>query len=165
MLQSAVAILYFTNKILLSLDRKSGWQIGIVASSLAAWYFFSLNLYLLVGLEVGFMCILIFGLVNHGKELKYENILYVLMLLLLVFLYFVLKNSTFLEFLISTDFILAIYLLAKKKKTLGWLFMALGHLLMGYFTYHNKQYFFAIMQLLSIAVSFFAIWRLAKIKN
>ncbi len=159
MLQFAVAVLYFINKVLLSLEKKSGWQIGILASSLAIFYFYSLDLYLLVGLEVGFMAILIFGLVNHNQELKYENMLYLVMISLMVFLYFVLKNSTILEFLISLDFILAIFFLAKKKVLIGWIFMLLGHLMMGYFTYINQQTFFAIMQVFSVFVSLFAIYR------
>ncbi|HLO44163.1 MAG TPA: hypothetical protein VK175_07515 [Leadbetterella sp.] len=164
MLQIAVAVLYFANKILLSLNKKAGWQIGILASSLAALYFFNLKLYLLVGLEVGFMSILIFGLVNHGKELKYQNILYIVMSVLLIFLYFVLKNSTLLEFLISLDFIVAIFFLAKKRTILGWAVMGLGHAMMAYFTYQNQQHFFAFMQILSIIVSIFAIYRSLKIR-
>jgi len=159
MLQVAVAVLYFINKVLLSLEKKSGWQIGILASSLAIFYFYSLDLYLLVGLEVGFMAILIFGLINHNQEIKYENLLYLVMIVLLVFLYFVLKNSTILEFLISLDFILAIFFLAKKKVLLGWIFMLLGHLMMAYFTYANHQTFFSTMQGFSVFVSLFAIYR------
>jgi hypothetical protein len=159
MLQIAVAVLYFINKVLLSLEKKSGWQIGILASCLAIFYFYSLDLYLLVGLEVGFMAILIFGLINHNQEIKYENMLYLVMIFLLIFLYFVLKNSTLLEFLISLDFILAIFFLAKKKDLVGWIFMLLGHFMMGYFTYTNQQTFFAIMQFLSVFVSLFAIYR------
>jgi hypothetical protein len=159
MLQVAVAVLYFINKVLLSLEKKSGWQIGILASCLAIFYFYSLDLYLLVGLEVGFMAILIFGLINHNQEIKYENMLYLVMIFLLIFLYFVLKNSTLLEFLISLDFILAIFFLAKKKDLVGWIFMLLGHFMMGYFTYTNQQTFFAIMQFLSVFVSLFAIYR------
>lgn len=159
MLQVAVAVLYFINKVLLSLEKKSGWQIGILASSLAIFYFYSLDLYLLVGLEVGFMSILIFGLINHNQEIKYENMLYLVMILLLVFLYFVLKNSTILEFIISLDFILAIFFLAKKKVFIGWIIMLLGHLMMGYFTYTSHQTFFALMQFLSVFVSLFAIYR------
>ena len=159
MLQIAVAVLYFINKVLLSLEKKSGWQIGILASCLAIFYFYSLDLYLLVGLEVGFMAILIFGLINHNQEIKYENMLYLVMIFLLIFLYFVLKNSTLLEFLLSLDFILAIFFLAKKKDLVGWIFMLLGHFMMGYFTYTNQQTFFAIMQFLSVFVSLFAIYR------
>ena len=159
MLQIAVAVLYFINKVLLSLDKKSGWQIGIAASLLAFIYFFSLKLYILVGLEVGFFAIQIFGLINHKKEMKYENLLYAIMVVLLLFLYFVLKNSSILEFLISADFILAIFLLAKRKTILGWISMLVGHLMMAYFTYQNQQFFFATMQVLSILVSVFAIYR------
>ena len=163
MLQVAVAVLYFLNKVLLSLNKKAGWQIGILASFFAVIYFFTLKLYLLVGLEVGFSAILIFGLINHNQELKYENALYLIMISILVFLYFVLKNSTLLEFIISVDFILAIYLLAKRNWLWGWIIMLTGHVLMGYFTYSQQQYFFAIMQVLSVGVSIFAIWRLRKV--
>ena len=157
MLQAIVAILYFANKVLLSLNKKAGWQIGLLASVFAIAYFVSIKLYLLVGLELGFFAILVFGLINHEQELKYEKALYSVMFVLLVFLYFVLKNSTFLEFLISVDFILAIYFLAKKNKKTGWIIMLIGHLMMAYFTYTKQQYFFATMQILSIGVAVFAI--------
>jgi hypothetical protein len=157
MLQAVVALLYFANKVLLSLNKKAGWQIGLLASVFAIAYFISIKVYLLVGLEFGFFSILVFGLLNHEQELKYEKALYSVMFVLLVFLYFVLKNSTFLEFLISVDFILAIYFLAKKNKILGWIVMLIGHLLMAYFTYYKQQYFFAIMQILSIGVAVYAI--------
>lgn len=165
MLQITVSILYFINKVLLSLDKKSGWQIGILASSFAIVYFFTIKLYLLVGLELGFMLILIFGLINHGKEIKNQNVLYIVMFSILIFLYFVLKNSTFLEFLIALDFIVAIFFLAKKKPISGWSFMLIGHILMAYFTHQNNQTFFATMQVMSVFVSAFAIFRIMKLKT
>lgn len=164
MLQIAVAGLYFINKVLLSLNKKSGWQIGILASILAVFYFSSLKMYLLVGLEVGFMAIQTFGLFNHKKEVKHENLLYFVMSLLVILLYFVLKNSPFLEFLISLVFILAIFFLAKKKIILGWGIMLLGHLMMAYFTFQNQQHFFAVMQVMSIFVALFAIWKIKQPK-
>jgi hypothetical protein len=164
MLQAVVALLYFANKVLLSLNKKAGWQIGLLASVFAIAYFISIQLYLLVGLEFGFFSILVFGLLNHEQEVKYEKALYSVMFVLLVFLYFVLKNSTFLEFLISVDFILAIYFLAKKNKTLGWIIMLIGHLMMAYFTYSKQQYFFATMQVLSIGVAIFAILKTKNMK-
>jgi len=164
MLQIAVAGLYFINKVLLSLNKKSGWQIGILASILAVFYFFSLKMYLLVGLEVGFMAIQTFGLLNHKEEAKHENLLYLVMALLLILLFFVLKKSTFLEFIISLDFILAIFFLAKKKSIIGWLIMLFGHFMMAYFTFQNQQHFFAFMQVMSIFVALFAIWRISPFK-
>jgi hypothetical protein len=157
MLQTAVAILYFINKIFLSLEKKAGWQIGILASFLAIFYFISLKFYLLAGLEISFLAILIFGLLNHNKEPKNMNVLYILMFLILAFLYFVLKNSTFLEFIISLDFILAIFFLAKRKWTLGWLIMLIGHVLMAYFTFKKHQEVFALLQVLSCIVALYAL--------
>lgn len=157
MLQTSVAILYFINKIFLSLEKKAGWQIGILASFLAIFYFISLKFYLLAGLEISFLAILIFGLLNHNKELRNMNALYMLLFFILVFLYFVLKNSTFLEFTISLDFILAIFLLAKRKWMLGWITMLIGHILMAYFTYKKHQNVFALLQVLSCFVAIYAL--------
>jgi hypothetical protein len=162
MLETAVAILYFINKVLLSLNKKSGWQIGILASILAFFYFLSLKLYLLVGLELSFLSILVFGLINHGKEIKFKNLLYGLMFFIMVFLYFVLKNSTLIEFIISVCFILAIYFLANRNALSGWTIMLLGHLLMAYFTFTKNQYVFASLQILSCFVSLYAIYNLKK---
>jgi hypothetical protein len=83
---------------------------------------------------------------------------------LLILLYFVLKKSTFLEFIISLDFILAIFFLAKKKSIIGWLIMLFGHFMMAYFTFQNQQHFFALMQVMSIFVALFAIWRISPFK-
>jgi hypothetical protein len=163
MLEIAVASLYFVNKVLLSLDKKAGWQIGLLASITAIFYFFSIKLYLLVGLEVGFFVILIFGLINHDKPLKGEKYLYFNMILLLVLLFFILKNSTLIEFFISTAFILAIYFLAKKQWQIGWFCMLIGHVVMCYFTFQKGQYFFPIMQGCSVFVSVFALFKNRKI--
>jgi hypothetical protein len=165
MLETAVAILYFINKILLSLNKKAGWQIGILASILAFFYFLSLKLYLLVGLELSFLSILVFGLINHGKELKFKNLLYGLMFFIMVFLYFILKNSTLIEFIISVCFILAIYFLANRNTLAGWIIMLIGHLLMGYFTFTKNQYIFASLQLLSCFVSIYAILNYQKAQS
>jgi hypothetical protein len=162
MLQTSVAILYFINKVLLSLGKKAGWQIGIIASTLAIFYFFTLKLYLLAGLEISFLTILVYGLENHNKTPKNSNLLYVLMSIILVFLYFVLKNSTLMEFIISFDFILAIFFLAKNKWTLGWIVMFVGHLLMAYFTFAKGQTVFATLQALSCFVAIYALARRPK---
>jgi hypothetical protein len=157
MLQIAVALLYFTNKVFLSLEKKAGWQIGILASIFAIFYFIQLKLYLLLGLELGFFCILIFGLLNHSGTNANKKVLYILMIGLMALLFVILKNSTWIEFLISTLFILAIYFLANKNWNLGWTLMLIGHVFMAYFTFEQKQTFFASMQVCSIFVALFAI--------
>lgn len=159
-LQTAVAVLYFINKVLLSLGKKSGWQIGLLASILAIFYFYNLGSILLVGLEISFLSILLFGLLTHQKELKHQEILYGIMIFVMILLFFILKESSWLEFSISLLFILAIFGLAHRWLIIGWILMLCGHLLMGYFTYQKGEFIFASMQFLSAIVALFAIIRI-----
>lgn len=160
LLQSAVAVLYFLNKVLLSLGKKSGWQIGLLASILAIFYFYSLGSILLVGLEISFLSILLFGLFTHQKELKQQEILYGIMIFVMILLFFIFKESSWLEFTISLLFILAIFGLAHRWLVSGWILMLCGHLLMGYFTFNKGETIFAGMQFLSGFVALFAIFRI-----
>jgi len=42
--------------------------------------------------------------------------------------------------------------------------MLFGHFMMAYFTFQNQQHFFAFMQVMSIFVALFAIWRISPFK-
>jgi Nicotinamide mononucleotide transporter len=157
MLQIAVALLYFINKVLLSLQKKAGWQIGMLASITAIFYFIQIKMYLFLGLEIGFLAVQAFGWLHHNKPIKNEWLLHIILSISLLGLFFTLKNTSWLEFLTASLFQMAIYFLAKHRWTRGWAMMLVGHVLMAYFIYQKGQFFFSTMQILSCVVAIFAL--------
>lgn len=158
-IELASALLYFLNKVFLSLGKKTGWQIGIMAALVSIYYFFSIRIYLFIGLELSFLAILVYGLIFHEKPIKNQGYLYGIMLITMVLLFFILKDSSFLEFIISALFIVAIYFLAVKNWNLAWISFIVGHVLMAYFTYTKQQYIFASLQSASVFVGLFALYK------
>lgn len=157
MLQISVSVLYFINKVLLSLEKKSGWQVGILASSLAIIYFFSLKLYLLMGLEISFLALMVYGFLNHSRPIGGKIYVYLIIATSLFFMFLIIKESRFMEFAISFFFIFALYFLAIKNWNAGWSLMVVAHALMAYYTFEKQQYVFSLMQGLSCFVAVYAI--------
>jgi hypothetical protein len=161
-LEIIVGVLYFTNKVLFALNKTSGWYIGISASLCAIVYFYLLNSAMLVGLEVSFVIIQALGLFLSAEKTINPKYLYGSILSLMFLLFYLVNNSTWVEFLCSTFFILGVYLMAIKIKNIGWVLLAFGHCFMAYFTYFKGQYVFMTLQLLSILVALYAILSIHK---
>ncbi len=164
-LEIIVGVLYFTNKIFLALNKSSGWYVGICASLCAVLYFYLLNSLVLVGLEVAFVIIQILGIVFEKENKINPTYLYGSFLGLMVLLFCLVNNSTWLEFICSGVFIVAVYLMAIKVKNIAWICFMIGHCLMAYFTFFKAQYVFTILQILSVGVACYAIQANYKAKN
>jgi Nicotinamide mononucleotide transporter len=161
-LEIIVGVLYFANKVLLALNKPSGWYIGISASLCAILYFYMLDSTMLVGLEVSFVLIQALGLFLSGEKTINPKYVYGSIFGLMALLFYLVQNSTWVEFLCSTFFIVGVYLMAIKIKQSAWLLLAIGHCLMAYFTFHKNQYIFMTLQLLSIVVAVYAIYSIYK---
>jgi predicted cation transporter len=156
-LEVFVSLLYFLNKLLLSLEKKTGWVIGILASATSLVYFLWLNSYIIAVLEGGVLLLMLYGFLNHSKKFRAELLAYFLIAAIMGYLLFTLEESTWLEFILSITFLLAIHSLASHKWILGWLFMGVSHVLLALFTFQKEQYFFAVMQICSAGVAVYAI--------
>ena len=130
-----------------------------MASGTAMFYFFSIQVYLLLVLEGGFFILMLYGLMNHKASEKNNVYIYAIMILTMLGMLFFMEEVFFLEFLVSVGFIIALHALAVHRWNFGWISMAISHLFMAVFAYQKEQHFFMAMQLLSIIVAFYAISR------
>jgi hypothetical protein len=156
-LEIIVGVLYFSNKILFALNKSSAWYIGISASLCAVLYFYLLDSAMLVGLEVSFVVIQALGLFLEGEKTVNPKYLYGSIFFLMILLFYLVSKSTWVEFILSSSFIVGVYLMAIRVKNIGWVLLGIGHFLMAYFTYFKGQYIFMTLQLLSILVAGYAI--------
>ncbi|WP_459212311.1 nicotinamide mononucleotide transporter [Aquimarina rhabdastrellae] len=157
MLEIIVSLLYFTNKIFLSIEKRTGWIIGALASATAMLYFISIKVYLLLILEAGFFALMLYGLKNHKASQKNNIFIYAIMILTMLGMLFTMDEVHILEFIVSIGFILAIHSLAVHRWKLGWIIMGISHAFMAVFAYQKEQHFFMTMQLISIIVAIYAL--------
>ncbi len=157
MLEIAVSLLYFTNKIFLFLEKKAGWSFGIAASFLATIYFLFLKLYIFLSLEFACLTIMILGLLGNRKTTRISYIIYGIITLVMIYLLVNVDVSGWTEFITSILFIMAFLLLAHQRWNLGWLTLGAAHVLMMIILLGKEQDFFALMQGLSVMVCILAI--------
>lgn len=157
MLEIAVSLLYFTNKIFLYLEKKAGWGFGIAASSLATVYFLYLKLYIFLSLEFACLTIMILGFLGNRKTTKISYAIYGVITLVMIYLLINVEVSGWTEFITSLLFIVAFLLLAHGKWNLGWLSLGGAHILMLTILLGKNQEFFALMQGLSVGVCILAV--------
>ncbi len=157
MLEIIVSILYFSNKVFLFFEKKTGWVLGIMASGLAVFYFYFLSFYMLLSLEFACLTVMIFGLFGSNRYKNFSYIVYGIVTIVMLYLLFNIEESGFLEFTTSVLFILAFLFLAKDKWKIGWGFLALAHSLMLIILKGSGQIFFATMQGLSVLVCILAL--------
>lgn len=157
MLEIIVSILYLFNKLLLYLKKRSAWAIGILASSIATVYFFSIELYIFFSLEIACVIIMAYGYFRKDANRIFEWIVYGSIILVMLYLLINIEESGPLEFATSISFIIAFLLLAEGKWNIGWTMLGLSHGAMLYITLIKGQQFFAAMQGLSILICTIAI--------
>ena len=162
MLEIIVAILYFLNKIFLYFEKKTGWVIGILASSLAIFYYLNLKLYIFMSLEVGSLLIMILGFIGANISKVFNYIVYSLLTLIMLFLLVNIEESGILEFTTSMLFIISYLALAQNKWQWGWLILGIAHLLMLFILKEKAQFFFSTLQGLSVVVCLLAILKKSK---
>ncbi len=157
MLEIIVSLLYFSNKIFLLFEKKAGWILGIMASSLAAVYFYYLSFYIFLSLEFACLTVMIFGLFGSKRSAVFSYFVYGIVSLVMLYLMFNIEESGLLEFSTSILFILAFLFLARDNWNIGWGFLAIAHSLMLIVLQGGGQHFFATMQGLSVVVCVIAL--------
>lgn len=159
-IQIIIASAFLISKIMLLLERKMwGWLYAMGATILCIQYFYQLQLYIYVGLEVAMLPIMLKGLVN-SKSKSLDLVLYTTIFACLGgLIYFTSTGSlTYIEFISSVAFLLATYALTHKEEKIGWTILILGHASMGYILYLKEQHIFFGFQMLSILISIIAIF-------
>lgn len=166
MLEIIVSILYFTNKVLLFLEKKSGWLIGILASALSSVYFLGLKFYIIFLLEIACFLIMVFGWFGKKNSKLFSYFVYSAITVVMLFLLFNIEESGPMEFFTSICFMAAFLLLAENRWHLGWSSLSVAHFLMLFISLGKDQNLFATMQAMSVIVCLLAIIKKTKfIKN
>ncbi len=156
-LQIAVSVIFFGNKVLVLVNKKSGWFVGAIAAILGLFYFYSIDLYIFTVLEVGLIVLMGYGAFpEKWKNAKLEKMIYaVIALSMLSFTYFAFSGRlTVYEFISSVGLIWGTYLLTHQKARFGWSIYCIAHAFAAYVGYSKGgQEFFATLQVASAIVS------------
>lgn len=165
LLEILVSILYFVNKLLLLLDRKSGWTTGLFASGLAMIFFLQLSLYLFFALELACFLIMILGIQGEKLSARTLTFIYGIVAFVMLLLLWNVNASGWFEFITSILFMIAFLYLANRKARQGWIFLGISHLLMLWITFDKSAYFFAALQGASAIVCIIGVIKTYNLSN
>ena len=158
-LQVAVSLIFFANKVLLQAVKKTekiGWLLGTIAACLAIIYFLLLELYVYTVLEAGLVILMGYGAIK--KEESSEKVKMMIRVFILVIMltltFFVFKGMlTLVEFSSSVGLIFGTYFLTHSKISLGWTLYALSHLGSAYIGQVKTQFFYRDFQIASSMIA------------
>jgi hypothetical protein len=154
-----LGLLSVANKVLLLLNRKSGWLSGMAIGLISGFYFWFIGLKILAIAELGFFIVMLYGYLRRERPslrqtFKINLILSGLTLLLCYFLF--VGALTAVETLSSLSFIWGGYLLAIDKKVWGWLLLLLAHAATAIASFYAGQTLFTGLQTVSGLVCAYA---------
>jgi hypothetical protein len=155
-----LGLLSVSNKIVLFLEKKSGWTSGIAIGLISGFYFWAIGLKILAIAEFGFFLVMLYGYVRHTrpsmKVTLWINL--VLSIISLSLCYFLFTGTlTVIETVSSLSFIWGGYQLAIKYKITGWLLLLIAHLATATNSYYAGQTLFSVLQIVSSIVCMYAL--------
>lgn len=158
-LQVSVALIFFVNKVLVLIGKRSGWIFGACGAALAIWYLYLINLYVYTAAEAGLFVLMLHGFRKNGSgkpnEMVEIGVRFLTLLVMLLLSWFAFNGFlTIVEFASACGLLIATYLIAEGYVRSGWALAGLAHLCAMYLTYPKGQTFFADFQAASAAVSF-----------
>lgn len=164
-LEIVISLLLFSNKLLVLIDKKSGWVIGAIGCFIAMWYLYLLKLYVFTILEIGLIVLMLYGYLA-GKEKKdsVERMIIAFLILVMASLtYFLFEGSiTTYQFVGGIALTIGTYYLTHGKAIIGWILYCIGHIVTAYLGYQKHQLFFADFQIASAIVSIIAIIKIRR---
>ena len=155
-LQVAVALILFTNKVFVLIERKTGWLLGAIGCALAITYLYVLGLYVFTVLEFGLVILTLYAFFK-GKNKKPRTeffirlVIVIAMVIMTIFAFA--GKMTMYELAGSILLLFGTYYLSHEKKSLGWALSGIAHVLTAYLGYYKNQQFFADFQIASALVS------------
>jgi branched-subunit amino acid ABC-type transport system permease component len=155
-LQISISLIFFANKTLVLIDKKTGWLIGAIGAIMGTLYFFLLHLYCFSVLDMGLVILMGYGfIVKSRKNQKVENFIHIVIASAILALgYFAFSGlMTVVEFFSSILLLLGTYFLTHQKTSWGWILYAISHILAAIVGYKVGQMFFADFQIASAIVS------------
>lgn len=154
-LEIAVALLFFTNKIVLLIGKRTGWLVGVIAATLSVVYFFLLDLYIFTVLEIGLFVLMGYGYLKGKRTSAREELLVRVALTCVMgaLIYFVFTGiMTVVEFFGAALMLWGTYLLTHDFVRWGWAIYGVSHCLAAAVGYWKLQPFFADFQIASAIV-------------
>lgn len=164
-LEIVISLLLFSNKLLVLIDKKSGWAIGAIGCIIAIVYLYLIKLYVFTVLEIGLVILMMYGyLAADKKKVSVEKTINFFLILVMASLtYFLFEGSiTIYQFLGGIALLIGTYCLTHGKPVIGWVLYCIGHLITAYLGYHKHQSFFADFQIASAIVSVVAIIKIKR---
>lgn len=164
-LQVAVAWVFFANKVLVLVGRRSGWAVGVLGAALALVYFYLLDLFLFTVLELGLIVLMLYGFAAHGgSRSRFELVARVaITLAMTAMVWFVFTGvMTVVEFMSALLMLWGTYLLASGSLAWGWGLSVVAHALAGVIGWSKNQLTFADFQVASSIVALIGVainWR------
>lgn len=156
-LEVAVALIFFANKVFVLIGKKSGWLLGSIAAFLAVIYFYLIGLYIFTVLEIGIMILMGYGFWKKDeKNPKVEFLIRLVILVVMVTLTFFVFSGliSIAELTSSLFFLFGTFFLTHRKERLGWVLYCVAHIFSSYVGYKKDQDFFADFQVASAIVCF-----------
>ena len=156
-LEIAVGVIFFANKVFLLAGKRLGWFIGTIAATLAFFYFLLLGLYIYTVLEVGLVVLMGYGFLHRRsrRNKKVERVLhYTIAIIMTVLAYFVFSGlMTMIEFVGAVTMLSGTYYLTHNKMRLGWAVYGVSHIFVIILAIYANQMFFAHFQMASAIVA------------
>ena len=161
------SILYFSQKVFLSLNKRIGWILGFLGSIAFIIVTLHKGSYSYTILEATSGIIFIFGIFAWDKNNKLQNKITILMSIItilgIIFVFLlnlgspnrILENLMVLLFSIGAVFLVL-------KKPIGWILYILGHLVLIYYGYILGTYYISLLQVISLP---FAVIGYKNLKN
>ncbi len=167
-----LGLLSVANKILLFLEKKSGWLSGIAIGLISGFYFWAIGLKILAVAEFGFFLVMLYGYIRHARPSLRQTfwINLVLSVLTLFLCYFLFVGVlTVVETVSALTFIWGGYLLAINQKVSGWFLLLVAHATTATTSFYVAQTIFSGLQVISGLVCIYAmcvsIYRLKDVKS
>lgn len=155
-LQVSVSLIFFVNKVLVLIGKKSGWLLGVLAAFLAIFYFYCIGLYVYTALEFGLIVLMGYGFFKSEERKPYVEtaIRGVTAIVMFALTWFAFSGFiTIIELFSSLGLLAGTYFLTHEKVRVGWLLYSMAHVLAAILGYYKEQQFFADFQIASAIVS------------
>ncbi len=155
-LQILVSVLFFVNKVLWLIGKKTGWLLGAIAAAIAVFYFYLVGLYVFTVFEIGLIGLMLYGLfAGNKKNQTVENLINISTVLIMSALaYFAFSGLlTIYELISSTGLLFGTYLLSHEKFRFGWIVHFFAHMVASYMAYLKGQDIYALFQFASVFVA------------
>ncbi len=167
-LQILVSVIFFTQKVLVLVDKRAGWLVGAVAAMLAIFYFALLELYVYTALEFGLVALMVYGFCKkkHARprvEMWIRALTVTTMCILGYFAWDGLITGA--ELCSSLGLLWGTFFLTHHKPRTGWMLSVVGHGFGAYLGHCKDQQFFMDFQIASLVVSVVGVMKVSNTKT